>query len=122
MYGERQRAIQYRIVDQQVRSIDVGKAQVGIGMVTRGKLTPGGGGAEAVAEHEQVSEVYYVIDGSATLLTGPDIDEVRLRELLVIELATARPPGAGDVDVRLTCSGSAVACGPVINRPLAEIS
>ena len=68
-----QRAIKNRIVDQQVRSVDAGKLQIGIGMVTRGKLVPGSGGEDAVAEHEQIGEVYYVIDGSATLLTGPDL-------------------------------------------------
>src|SRR5665213_2416958 len=67
------RAIENKIVDQQVRSVDLGKTQIGIGMVTRGKLAPGQGGAESVAEHEQISEVYYIIDGSATLLTGPDL-------------------------------------------------
>lgn len=67
------KAVKYGIVDQQVRSIDIGKAQVGIGMVTRGKLLPGAARKGAVAEHEQVSEVYHVIDGEATLLTGPDL-------------------------------------------------
>lgn len=67
------KAIKYNIVDQQVRSIDIGKVQVGIGMVTRGKLLPGAARKGAVAEHEQVSEVYHVIDGEATLLTGPDL-------------------------------------------------
>jgi mannose-6-phosphate isomerase-like protein (cupin superfamily) len=72
-----QRAIEHKLVDQQVRSVDVGKVQVGIGSIYRGKLGQAVGlentVAEAVAEHEQVSEVYYVIDGSATLLTGPDL-------------------------------------------------
>ncbi len=67
------KAIKYNIVDQQVRSVDVGKVQVGIGMVTRGKLLPGTVRKGAVAEHEQISEVYHVIDGEATLLTGPDL-------------------------------------------------
>ena len=67
------RAIENGITDQQVRSVDLGKSQVGIGMIHRGKLLPGAGGSEAVAEHEQVSEVYYVIDGAATLATGPDL-------------------------------------------------
>jgi mannose-6-phosphate isomerase-like protein (cupin superfamily) len=67
------KAVKYNIVDQQVRSVDIGKVQVGIGMVTRGKLLAGTTRKGAVAEHEQVSEVYYVIDGSATLLTGPDL-------------------------------------------------
>jgi hypothetical protein len=67
------KAIKYNIVDQQVRSVDVGKVQVGIGMVTRGKLLPGTIRKGAVAEHEQISEVYHVIDGEATLLTGSDL-------------------------------------------------
>lgn len=67
------KAIKYKIVDQQVRSVDIGKAQVGIGMVTRGKLLPGAVRKGAVAEHEQISEVYYIIDGAATLLTGPEL-------------------------------------------------
>ena len=65
------KAVKYNIVDQQVRSVDVGKSQVGIGMVTRPKLAAGSTRKGAVAEHEQVSEVYYVIEGEATLLTGP---------------------------------------------------
>lgn len=75
--GYNQRAIEHKLVDQQVRSVDIGKVQVGIGSIYRGKLGQATGlenqVAEAVAEHEQVSEVYYVIDGSATLLTGPDL-------------------------------------------------
>src|SRR5262245_17715579 len=46
------KALKYNIVDQQVRSVDVGKSQVGIGMVTRGKLAPGADRKGAVAEHE----------------------------------------------------------------------
>jgi mannose-6-phosphate isomerase-like protein (cupin superfamily) len=65
--------VKYNIVDQQVRSVDIGKVQIGIGMVTRGKLLPGTVRKGAVAEHEQISEVYHVIDGAATLLTGPDL-------------------------------------------------
>jgi mannose-6-phosphate isomerase-like protein (cupin superfamily) len=66
------KALRYNIIDQQVRDVDLGKTRVGIGMITRGKLlnaqTKG-----AVAEHEQVSEVYHIIDGEATLLTGPQL-------------------------------------------------
>lgn len=74
------RAIRYKIIDQQVRSVDIGKSQIGIGMVTRMTLLPGAANSgEAVAEHEQVSEVYHVIDGSATLLTGPDLVDPKPR-------------------------------------------
>lgn len=67
------KAIKYNLVDQQVRSVDIGKVQVGIGMVTRGKLAPDPNRKGAVAEHEQVSEVYHIIDGEATIWTGPDL-------------------------------------------------
>jgi len=73
------KAVKYSIIDQQVRSVDVGKSQVGIGMVTRGKLVAGTTRKGAVAEHEQVSEVYHVIEGTATLLTGPDLVNAKKR-------------------------------------------
>jgi mannose-6-phosphate isomerase-like protein (cupin superfamily) len=77
--GYTKRAVEHNLVDQQVRSVDLGKAQVGIGMVTRGKLAQASTSGEAVAEHEQISEVYYIIEGSATLLTGPDLVDAKQR-------------------------------------------
>jgi len=65
------RAIADKLIDQQIRAVDAGKTNVDIGLVYRGKLAAPA--PEAVAEHDQVSEVYHVIDGSATLVTGPDI-------------------------------------------------
>lgn len=67
------RAIQYNLTDEQVRSVDVGKSQVGIGMVTRKHLDPGPIRKGSIAEHEQISEVYYIIEGSGTIITGPDL-------------------------------------------------
>ena len=95
-----QRAIEHKIVDQQVRSVDIGKAQVGIGMVTRGKLAPGAGGAEAVAEHEQVSEVYYIIDGSATLLTGPDLVGAKERPATLVTVREQNGPGFSATSIK----------------------
>ena len=57
------------VADQQVRAVDVGKSHVDIGVVYRGRIT----GEPNAAEHDQVSEVYHVIDGTATLVTGSDI-------------------------------------------------
>jgi mannose-6-phosphate isomerase-like protein (cupin superfamily) len=59
------------IIDQQVRSADLGSMQVGIGAIYRGKLDSPA--PHSVAEHDQVSEVYYILDGAATLKTGPDL-------------------------------------------------
>jgi hypothetical protein len=56
-----QKAVVEKLTDQQVRDVEIGKAHIGIGMVHRGKLdTPA---ANSVAEHDQVSEVYHIIDG-----------------------------------------------------------
>jgi mannose-6-phosphate isomerase-like protein (cupin superfamily) len=68
-----ERAIKYNLTDEQVRSVDIGKSQVGIGMVTRKHLDPGPIRKGSVAEHEQISEVYYIIEGSGTIITGPDL-------------------------------------------------
>jgi mannose-6-phosphate isomerase-like protein (cupin superfamily) len=65
------RAIAEKLIDQQIRAVDAGKTNVDIGVVYRGKLEKPA--PDAVAEHDQVSEVYHVIDGSATLVTGPDL-------------------------------------------------
>lgn len=96
----RQRAIANNIIDQQVRSVDIGKAQVGIGMVYRGKLTPGSGEADAVAEHDQVSEVYYVIDGSATLLTGPDLVGAKPRPNTLVTVREQNGPGFNAASIK----------------------
>ncbi len=70
------RAVENGLIDQQVRSVDLGKTQLGVGIVYRGKLSEPA--KASVAEHDLVSEVYHVIDGSATLVTGPDlVDEQR---------------------------------------------
>ena len=59
-----------QLIDQQVRQVDIGKANVGVAVVYRGKVD---NAAAVVAEHDLVSEVYHVIDGSGTLVLGPDL-------------------------------------------------
>jgi len=94
------KAVKYRLVDQQVRSVDVGKVQVGIGMVTRGKLLADPNRKGAVAEHEQVSEVYHVIDGEATLLTGPDLVNPVKRPADEQTVRLQNGPGYNSDDIR----------------------
>ena len=71
------KAIADRRIDQQVRDVDIGKANVAIGVVHRGKLDAPA--PNSVAEHDLVSEVYHVIDGSGTLVLGPDILDMKRR-------------------------------------------
>jgi len=65
------RAADNNLTDQQVRAVNIGKSNIGIGVVYRGKLTAPAN--DSVAEHDLVSEVYHVIDGSGTLVLGPDL-------------------------------------------------
>jgi mannose-6-phosphate isomerase-like protein (cupin superfamily) len=65
-----QRAIANQLTDQQIRQVDVGKTNVAVAVVHRGKLN---NPQATVAEHDLISEVYHVIDGSATLVLGPDL-------------------------------------------------
>jgi mannose-6-phosphate isomerase-like protein (cupin superfamily) len=71
------KAIAENRIDQQVRDIEIGRAHIGIGMVYRGKLdapVP-----DSVAEHDLVSEVYHIIEGTGTLVLGPDIIGMKRR-------------------------------------------
>src|SRR5712671_5369742 len=63
--------------DQQARDVDIGKAHIGLGVVYRGKLDAPG--PDSVAEHDLVSEVYYIMSGSGTLVLGPDIADMKRR-------------------------------------------
>ena len=60
------KAIAEKRIDQQVRDVDIGKAHIAIGMVYRGKLDAPG--KDSVAEHDLVSEVYHIVDGTGTLV------------------------------------------------------
>src|SRR6267154_1921713 len=75
------------LLDQQVRDIEIGKAHVGIGMVHGRKL--GAPAKDSVAERDQVSKVYHIIDGTATLVLGPDITNRQRRP------ATSHPGNNG---------------------------
>jgi mannose-6-phosphate isomerase-like protein (cupin superfamily) len=86
------------VADQQVRALDIGKINVDIGVVYRGKLTapiP-----QSVAEHDLVSEVYHIIDGSATLMTGPDIVDLKKRSADDRAVRLLNGPGGNGASIR----------------------
>jgi mannose-6-phosphate isomerase-like protein (cupin superfamily) len=86
-----QKAVTEKLTDQQVRDVEIGKAHVGIGMVHRGKLDAPA--PDSVAEHDQVSEVYHVIDGTATLVVGPDITNRQRRPATLQTVREFNGPG-----------------------------
>jgi mannose-6-phosphate isomerase-like protein (cupin superfamily) len=94
----RQKAVKENLVDQQVRDIEIGKAHIGIGMVHRGKLTQPA--KDSVAEHDLVSEVYHIIDGSATLMLGPDITNMVRRPATQETVRLFNGPGNNGSEIR----------------------
>jgi mannose-6-phosphate isomerase-like protein (cupin superfamily) len=84
------------VSDQQVRAVDVGKTNVDIGVVYRRALT----GPSPVAEHDHVSEVYYIIEGSATLVTGPDIEGWQRRPSTNENVRLLNGPGGNGTSIR----------------------
>jgi len=92
------KAIAERLVDQQVRDIEIGKAHIGIGMVYRGKLDKPA--PDSVAEHDQVSEVYHIISGAATLMLGPDITNRQRRPATLQTVIEFNGPGNNGSEIR----------------------
>jgi mannose-6-phosphate isomerase-like protein (cupin superfamily) len=92
------KAIAENRVDQQVRDIDIGKSHVGIGVVHRGRLTAPA--PESVAEHDLVSEVYHIIEGSATLMTGPDLVGTKRRPADLETVRLFNGPGNNSASIR----------------------
>ena len=92
------KAIAEKLVDQQVRDIELGKAHVGIGMVYRTKLDKPA--PDSVAEHDQVSEVYHIIEGTATLMLGPDITNRQRRPSTLRTVIEFNGPGNNGSEIR----------------------
>ena len=61
--------------DRQMRVVDMGKYNVSVGVLRRGKTTPGA--PVSAVNHAHVTEVYYIVSGTGTLLTGGTVENVR---------------------------------------------
>jgi len=86
------------VIDQQMRSIDIGRAKVQVALVHRGKLDAPS--QRSVAEHDLVSEVYYVLSGSATNRTSPDIVDLQRRSADDRAVRSLNGPGGNGADLR----------------------
>jgi hypothetical protein len=92
------KAIAEQLIDQQIRDVEIGKSHVGIGVVYRGKLSAPA--PDSVAEHDLVSEVYHVIDGSATLVTSPELVGKKRRPADLETVRLFNGPGNNAASVR----------------------
>lgn len=92
------KAIAERLLDQQVRDIEIGRSHVGIGMVHRSKLDKPA--ENSVAEHDQVSEVYHIIDGTATLVLGAEITNRQRRPNTLRTVIEFNGPGNNGSEIK----------------------
>jgi mannose-6-phosphate isomerase-like protein (cupin superfamily) len=92
------KALTEKLLDQQVRDVEIGKSHIGIGVVYRGKLAAPA--PESVAEHDLVSEVYHVIEGSATLVLGPDLVGKKRRPADLETVRLFNGPGNNSSSIR----------------------
>jgi mannose-6-phosphate isomerase-like protein (cupin superfamily) len=61
--------------DRLMKAVDMGRYNVGVGVLRRGPTKPGAP-VNAIM-HSQITEVYYVISGSGTLLTGGVVSDIK---------------------------------------------
>lgn len=100
------RAPRGRVSDQQIRNVDAGGYNVGVGVVQR----PTTASLSAIQHHRQ-TEVYYVVAGAGTFVTSPDLASPRAldpdgsvvrtltgpSDLGTIDGGASRPVSAGDM-------------------------
>ncbi|MGE0124659.1 MAG: AraC family ligand binding domain-containing protein [Vicinamibacterales bacterium] len=90
------RAIANRLIDQQVRAVDVGATNLGIGIVYRGTQA-----SEAnIAEHGLIGELYYILEGSATLVLGADLVGLERRPATSKTVRVQNGPGNNAASMR----------------------
>jgi mannose-6-phosphate isomerase-like protein (cupin superfamily) len=58
-------------VDRQMKVVDLGKYNMAVGVLRRGPTKPGA--PVGAITHSQVTEVFYVVSGGATLVTGGEV-------------------------------------------------
>ncbi|MSO55530.1 MAG: hypothetical protein EXQ55_01190 [Acidobacteria bacterium] len=92
------RAMDNNLTDQQIRAVDIGKSNLDVGVVYRGKLDKPADAS--VAEHDQVSELYHVIEGSATLMLGPDLVDPKRRPADLETVRLFNGPGHNATSIR----------------------
>lgn len=92
------RAMEARLTDQQIRAVDIGKTNLDVGVVYRGRLDKPGDAS--VAEHDLVSELYHVMEGTATLVLGPDLVGSKRRPADLETVRLFNGPGHNATSIR----------------------
>jgi mannose-6-phosphate isomerase-like protein (cupin superfamily) len=82
------------VSDTPLRTVDAGGHNIGIGVVYRPKGAKGG-----AASHDKVSEVYQVLEGSGTLVTGGTIVNPQRRTSGQEEVTQINGPGTSGTSI-----------------------
>jgi quercetin dioxygenase-like cupin family protein len=61
--------------DREIKIVDLGKYNLGVAVLRRSAMKPGG--PATAINHAQLTEVYYIVSGAATLVTGGDVTNVK---------------------------------------------
>ena len=61
--------------DREIKILDMGKYNLGVAVLRRGATKPGA--AIGAINHTKVTEVYYVVSGSGTIVTGGEVENIR---------------------------------------------
>src|SRR5437867_103690 len=61
--------------DRQIKVVDIGKYNVGVAVLHRGPTKPGA--PVTGINHTDVTEVYYILSGSGTLVTGGTVADLK---------------------------------------------
>ena len=61
--------------DREIKILDLGKFNIGIAVLRRGATKPGA--PLNAINHTKVTEVYYVVSGSGTLITGGEVKDIK---------------------------------------------
>ena len=76
------------VTDTQIRTVDAGGHNVGVAVVYRLKGMPGN-----AASHDKVSEVYQILEGSGTLVTGGTLLNPQRRDGASASVTELNGPG-----------------------------
>jgi mannose-6-phosphate isomerase-like protein (cupin superfamily) len=61
--------------DREIKIVDMGKYNLGVAVLRRGAIKAGS--PMGAINHTKVTEVYYVVSGSGTLVTGGEVENIR---------------------------------------------
>jgi hypothetical protein len=61
--------------DREIRIVDLGKYNFGVAVLRRGAMKAGG--PATALNHTQLTEVYYIVSGEGTLVTGGEVTNIK---------------------------------------------